>query len=152
MKTLIRKFAAGRRLICTALFSHETLIEIKLPLKRIPPPKRDQLYRLLPRRVRWFGWLYSWGGGAIGEFGGSRTNEIRHLQIFRRHILTIRRNQYHDRSDAERADEYLKKWSECERELRGLRLLQMGDENPDPELRKLLRDSMGIDLDEGRIL
>jgi hypothetical protein len=38
-----------------------------------------------------------------------------------------------------------------EKELRGLRLLQMGDAYPDPELRKLLRDGLGVDLDEGTV-
>jgi hypothetical protein len=128
----------------------ETIIKMELPLKRIPAPKRDQFYAMLPRRCRWFGWLYSWGGGSIGEFGGSRTNTIRHLQIFRWHVLTINRNEYHDRSDKERADEYLCKWSECEKELRGLRLLLMGD-STNAEVKKLIRDSLGVDLDEGTI-
>lgn len=96
--------------------------------------------------------ILDWGGGAITQFGGNRINRVRHYAIFRWGFMTIRRNEYHDKTDAERAEEYLKKWSECERELRGLRLLQMGDENPDPAMRKLLRDSLGVDLDEGRIL
>lgn len=128
----------------------ETIIKMELPLKRIPAPKRDQYYPMLPWRCRWLGWLYSWGGGSIGEFGGSRTNTIRHLQLFRWHVLTIHRNEYHDRSDKERADEYLRKWSECEKELRGLRLLLMGD-STNAEVKKLIRDSLGVDLDEGTI-
>jgi hypothetical protein len=119
----------------------ETLIQIKLPLKRVKKHSYSS---------KW-SWLFSWGGATIAEFGGSRENKIRHLLLFRWHVLTIRRNQYHDRSDSERADEYLKKWSECEKELRGLRLLLLGD-STNSEVKKLIRDSLGVDLDEGRIL
>ncbi len=128
----------------------ETIIKIELPLKRIPAPKRDRFYACLPRRVRWFGWLFGWGGGSVTEFGGRRVNTTRHLQIFRWHVLTIHRNQYHDRSDAERADEYLRKWSECEKELRGLRLLVLGDSTA-TEVKKVIRESLGVDLDEGTV-
>lgn len=129
----------------------ETIIKMELPLKRIPAPKRDKFYSMLPRKVRWFGWLYSLSRSSIGEFGGSRTNTTRHLEIFRWHVLTIHRNEYHDQSDKERADEYLKKWSECEKELRGLRLIMLGD-STSAEVKKVIRDSFGVDLDEGRIL
>lgn len=129
----------------------ETIIKIELPLKRIPAPKKgDFIYDLLPWKARWFGWLFGWGGGSIGEFGGSRVNTVRHLQLFRWHILSIHRNQYHDRSDKERADEYLKKWSECEKELLGLRLIMLGDSMA-ADIKKLIRDSLGVDLDEGTI-
>jgi hypothetical protein len=127
----------------------ETIITFQFPLKKVPGPKRDKFYRLYPRSYRWFGWLFSWGGGSCGDCDG-KTNTTRHLVIFRRHVLTIRRNEYHDRSDAERADEYLRNWSECEKELRGLRLLQMGDETC-AEVKKVIRESLGINLDEGTI-
>lgn len=128
----------------------ETIIEIKFPLQRCPAPKRDKYYSWLPWRERWFGWLISWGGGSIGNCSG-KTNTIKHFQILRRHILTIHRNEYHDRTDAERADEYLRKWSDCEKELRGLRLLLMGD-SVNAEVKKLIREVLGVDFDEGRIL
>jgi hypothetical protein len=131
--------------------SVETIITIKLPMERIPAPKRDQFYAMLPRRCRWFGWLFGWGGGSIQEFGGERINTVRHLELFRCHILTIHRNQYHNQSDKERADRYIKKWSACEKELRGLRLLLMGD-SVNAEVKKVIRDSFGIDLDEGTSL
>ena len=129
----------------------ETIIKMQLPLKRIPAPKRDKFYAMLPWKCRWFGWLYSWGGGSVGEFSGSgKTNTTRHLQIFRWHVLTIHWNEYHDRSDAERAAEYLKKWSECEKELRGLRLIMLGDETG-ADVKRLIRESLGVNLDEGTI-
>lgn len=122
----------------------ETIVTIELPLRRVKNPPGP----LFARVLRFF---YMWGGGSIQEFGGSRVNKTRHLSLFGWHVLTLRRNQYHDRSDRERAAEYLAKWSEAEKELRGLRLLQMGDEILDPELRKLLRDGLGVDLDEGTL-
>jgi len=128
----------------------ETIIKIELPLKRIPPPKRDQFYRFLPWRSRWLGWLFRWGGGSITEFGGRRINTVRHLQVFRWHVLTVHRNEYHDRSDKERADHYLREWAKCEKELRGLRLLLMGD-STNAEVKKVIRDAFRIDLDEGTI-
>ena len=127
----------------------ETIIKIELPLKRSTPCPA-WFNRTLWEKARDF--FYGWGGGSIQEFGGSRVNTTRHLSILGWHILTVYRNEYHDKSDSERADEYLRKWSACEKELQGLRLLQMGDAYPDPELRKLLRNSLGVDLDEGRIL
>jgi hypothetical protein len=129
----------------------ETIIKIQLPLKRIPAPKRDKFFQCLPRSTRWLGWLFGWRGGSRAEFGGSRINSTRHFQLFRWHLFTVKKNEYHDRSDKERADEYLRKWSECERELKGLRLLQMGYENTDPKLRKLLKDAIGLDIGEGTI-
>ena len=128
----------------------ETIVTIELPLKMVKKSPLSPFFRQsIFARIR--GFFYGWGGGSIQQFGGSRVNTDRHLSIFGWHILTLRRNEYHDLSDKERADEYLAKWSEAEKELRGLRLLQMGDEVLDPELRKLLRDGLGIDLDEGTL-
>ena len=110
----------------------ETIFTVKLPLKRIQTRN-----------------LCCWGGGSIQEFGGSRVNTTRHLHILGWHIFTISRNQYHDRSDKERADEYLRKWAECEKELRGLRLLLLGDET-NAEVKKVIKEALGVDLDEGR--
>lgn len=118
-----------------------TIIKIELPFKRMP----------VHRHEPWHGWLFMWGGGSVQEFGGSRVNTTRHLQLFRRHVLTIHRNQYPDWSDSERANQYLRKWSECEKELRGLRLIMLGDETG-AEVKRVIRDSLGVDLDEGRIL
>jgi hypothetical protein len=126
----------------------ETIIKIQLPLKRIPAP--DIPKRLLPRRERWFGWLIGWGGGSRCEFGGTRINSKTHITVFRWHVLTIHRNQYHDRSDKERADEYLKKWSACEKELRMWRAVSMGEEMSE-EVKKLIRESFGVDFDEGTV-
>lgn len=127
----------------------ETVLKVELPFKRIPALKRDDCCTYLPWCHRWFGWLYSWGGGSVGDCQG-RTNTVRHLQLFRWHILTIHRNEYHDRSDKERADEYLKKWAECEKELRGLRLIMLGDETG-AEVKRLIRELLGVNLDEGTI-
>lgn len=125
----------------------ETIITINFPFKRIAPIKATIP---LPWRWRWFGWLWTWGGGSIQEFGGSRVNTVRHLSLFRWHVLTVRRNQYHDMSDAERADHYLREWSKCEKELRGLRLLVLGD-STGAEVKKVIRESLGVNLDEGTI-
>lgn len=94
---------------------------------------------------RWFGWLFTWGGGSIQEFGGSRINTRRHLTLFRWHILTINRNEYHDRSDEERAEEYLREWSKCEKELRMFKIAALG-EGMDQEVKKVIRDSFGVDF------
>lgn len=89
----------------------------------------------------------------IGYFGcSSAMNYTWTVFVFGWALCHWKKHEWHDASDAERAEEYLRKWSECEKELRGLRLLQMGDAYPDPELRKLLRNGLGVDLDEGRIL
>lgn len=126
----------------------ETVIKVELPFRRVAKHKLAIRRPLVPRIT---GMFFGWGGGSIQEFGGSRINTTRHLSIFGWRVLTINRNQYHDESDKERAERYLSEWSKCEKELRGLRLLQMGDAYPDPELRKLLRDGLGIDLDEGTV-
>jgi hypothetical protein len=124
----------------------KTIIKIEYPFSKI---LRHKWQVGLP--LRWkLSWLFQWGGGSIHEFGGKRINTTRHLSIFCRHILTINRNEYHDRSDAERAEEYLKKWAECEKELRGLRLIVLGDETGS-EVKRVIRDSLGVDLDEGTI-
>jgi hypothetical protein len=123
----------------------ETIITIAHPFKRISIKAGSGSFRW-----RWLWWLFTWGGGSIQEFGGSRVNTTRHLTLFGWHVLTARRNQYHDRSDAERADEYLRKWSECDKELRGLRLIMLGDETG-ADVKKVIKESLGIDLDEGTI-
>jgi hypothetical protein len=127
----------------------ETIIKTELPLKRVPAPDRA-IRHLYSRKYRWFGWLFAWNRFGIGEFAGSRINYRYHLAIFRRVVLTIHRNEYHDRSDKERADEYLQKWSECERELRGLRLIMLGDETA-ADIKRVIKESLGVDLDEGTI-
>lgn len=100
-------------------------------------------------RVNWTRWVRVTKCG-IGYFGcSSATNYHYTLIVFGWPIAKWERLEYHNRSDRELADHYLAEWSKCEKELRGLRLLQMGDEVQDPELRKLLRDSLGINLDEG---
>lgn len=89
----------------------------------------------------------------LGYFGASSaTNWTWTLFVFGWALCQWKRNAWHDESDKERAERYLSEWSKCEMELRGLRLLQLGDEVQDPETRKLLRDSLGVDLDEGRLL
>lgn len=89
----------------------------------------------------------------MGYFGcSSATNHAWTLFVFGWALCEFKKHEWHDASDAERAEEYLRKWSECEKELRGLRLIHLGDEVQDPELRKLLRNGLGVDLDEGRIL
>ncbi len=128
----------------------KTIVKIEFPLKRLAALKHDKFYSSYPLRIRWFGWLFGWDGGSVGEFGGNRTNTVRHLQLFRWHLLTIHRNEYEDRSDKERADEYLSKWSECEKELRGFRLMYLGDSTGE-EVKKVIREAWGINLDEGRI-
>lgn len=126
-------------------------ITIEFPFKYHKPASAKQLVGLVWWK-RYTCWLVSWAGGSIQEFGGSRVNSRRHLSILGWKILQYDRNQYHDRTAEERADAYLNSWAACDKELRGLRLLQMGDEYPDPELRELLKRSLGIDLDEGRII
>lgn len=89
---------------------------------------------------------------SLGYLGcSSATNHTWTLFVFGWALCSVLKHEWHDRTDKERADEYLAKWSECEKECRGFRLLQMGDENPDPALRKLLRDGLGVDLDEGTL-
>lgn len=117
----------------------ETRIIIEFPLKRVA-------YR---PSVGWWPRFYSWGGGSVQEFGGKRINITRHLLLFRWHVLTMHRNEYHDRSDAERADEYLRKWSECEKELRSFRLALLG-RDASVEVKRVIKESFGIDLDAGR--
>lgn len=131
----------------------ETIIKIELPMKRIEPPKKGQFgYDFSPWWRRLLNAIYCHYRCSIQEFGGRRVNTTHTFILFRWPLVRVNRNEYHDQSDAERAEEYLRKWSECEKELRGLRLLQMGDAYPDPELRKLLKDGLGVDLDEGQIL
>lgn len=116
-----------------------------------------------PRWVFTFNWPLppraAWTRGirrthcSIGYFGcSSATNHEFNLIVFGWPLLTWKKLEYEDTTDAQRAERYLAEWGKCDKELRGLRLLQMGDEVKDPELRKLLRNGLGIDLDEGRIL
>lgn len=58
--------------------------------------------------------------------------------------------EWHDQTDKERADEYLSKWSECEKELQMFRLARLG-EDAAPEVKRVIRESLGVDLDEGTI-
>jgi hypothetical protein len=128
----------------------ETIIKIELPFKRLPAVDKNGLaYKCAPALYRWQ-WLYSWDGGSVQEFGGSKVNTVRHFSLFRWHIFTIHWNEYHDRSDKERADEYLSKWSACEKELRMFRLASLGEGAAD-DVKQLIRESLGVDLDEGTI-
>lgn len=103
----------------------------------------------LAPRVEWTRW-FRITRGRIGYFGcSSATNSTYTFFAFGWPVLSWKRLEYEDTTDKQRADRYLAEWSRCEKELRGLRLLQMGDEVQDPELRKLLRDGLGINLDEG---
>lgn len=95
--------------------------------------------------------ILDWGGCSIAEFGGSRVNKVRHYAIFRRCILTIHRNEYYDKSDAERADEYLTRWSEADTELRMFRAKVLGEDMA-PEVKKVIREAFGVDFDEGTFL
>lgn len=127
----------------------ETIIKFELPLKRLAVPD-GKWRKLYPRRVRWFGWLFLLNTSGMGEFGGSRTNRRYHLSIFRWHIVTVHRNEYHDASDNERAQEYLNKWSECEKELKMFRLAALG-KGVDEDVKRVIKESLGVDLDEGTI-
>jgi len=126
----------------------ETTIKIELPLNRVP--RNDKFRHLLPLKTRLTDWLFYHTCCGIGEFGGSRMNRTHRFYLFRYRILTIHRNQYHDRSDKERADEYLKKWSECEKELKMFRLAALGEGVAD-DVKKVIRESWGVDLDEGTV-
>ena len=88
---------------------------------------------------------------SIGEFGGSRMNTQYTLFIFGWAILSIHRNEYHDRSDAERAQEYLKKWSAHEKRMRKAEAILYG-RTLDPETKKIIKDALGVDFDEGESL
>jgi hypothetical protein len=125
----------------------ETIIKIELPLKKLPSMEKSSR-RFYPWRYRWFSWLFTWSRATVQEFGGSRRNRSYHLSLFRRHVLTIHRNEYHDRTDAERAAEYLEKWSRDEAELRMYRLKYLGDHCAQ-EVKDVIRESLGLDLDEG---
>lgn len=124
----------------------ETIIKSHIPFKRIKP----QSSKFLPLYRRILYPVIRWGGGSVEEFGGSRINRTRHIIIFGFHVLTIHRNEYHDRSEKERADEYLAKWSQCERELEMFRAKYVGEDMA-PEIKQLIRESMGVDFDEGTV-
>ena len=94
---------------------------------------------------------FFFGHARVSEFGGKRINHTHHLFLFGWCVASLYRNEYHDRSQEERANEYLEKWSDCEKELRGLRLLLLGNEC-NADVKKLIRDSLGVDLDEGRVI
>lgn len=134
----------------------ETIIKIEHPFTKLPQAKKGDLaYMLLKkqplfRRLRQS--ICAICKFRMQEMGGSRINTSYSVEMLGWRVMTIDRNEYHDRSDKERADEYLNKWSACEREVRKLRLIVLGDEVPDPETRKLLRDSLGVDLEEGRLM
>lgn len=102
--------------------------------------------------LKYVAWCwFRWNGGSIGYFGCSNaTNTIRHLIVFGWHICEWRKLEYADPSDKERADEYLEKWSECEKELQMYRVASLG-EHAAPEVKKLIKESLGVDLDEGTI-
>lgn len=95
--------------------------------------------------------ILDWGGGSIQEMSGSRVNKVRHYAIFRWGILTIHCNEYHDRSDAERADEYLKRWGEADAELKMFRAKVLGEDMA-PEIKKVIREALRVDFDEGTVL
>lgn len=97
------------------------------------------------RRFWWFS-KYS-----IGYFGpSSATNTTRTLFIFGWAVCVWKREEWVDRTDKERADDYLKRWSACEKELQGFRLAALGADCA-PEVKKVIRESFGVDLDEGTI-
>lgn len=103
-------------------------------------------------RVNWTRWVRH-TKCSVGYFGcSSATNQFHTLFVFGWPVLQWKRLEYEDTTDKQRAERYLAAWGKCEKELRGLRLLQLGDEVPDPETRKLLRDGLGVDLDEGRLM
>lgn len=110
-----------------------------------------QRLRLRLENQGWHCWLWTCYHSSIGQFGGSKTNHKWSISILGWNVATFRRNEYHDRTDEERADEYLKKWSACEKELRGLRLLYLGD-HTGADVKALIKESLGVDLDEGRIM
>lgn len=100
-------------------------------------------------RVKWTRWVRL-TKCSVGYFGcSSATNTTRTLIVFGWPVLTWKRLEYEDTTDKQRADRYLAEWSKCEKELRGLRLIVMGDSMSE-DVKKLIRDSMGVDFTEGR--
>lgn len=86
-----------------------------------------------------------------GYFGcSSAANTTWTLFIFGWALCQFERHEYHDRSDKERADEYLSKWSSCEKQLQMYRLARLGEDCAD-DVKKVIRESLGVDLDEGTI-
>lgn len=87
----------------------------------------------------------------LGYFGPSPAQNVtRRLIIFGWEVAVWQRMEWHDQTDKERADEYLSKWSECEKELQMFRLARLG-EDAAPEVKRVIRESLGINLDEGTI-
>ena len=114
--------------------SKETIITFQLPLKP---------------RVKWRRWWpLALGGGSVQEMCGKRVNRQTHVRLFGWHVLTVNRNEWHDRSDKERADEYLAKWASEEKERIKCQMMLYG-ERIDPETRRLVKQTMGVDFDTG---
>ena len=88
---------------------------------------------------------------SLGFFGcSSATNTTWTIFVFGYLVITLKKLEYEDLSDKERANKYLKEWSKCEKELQGYRIAQLG-ENMAPEIKKLIKESLGVDFDEGTI-
>jgi len=114
------------------------------------PHHRLTLIWPLPARVQQFARTpVLFTKSSLGFFGCSvATNTTRKLILFGWQVMEYKRLEYADPSDAERAAEYLKRWSECEKELQGYRIAQLGLEQS-VEIKKLIKESLGVDLDEG---
>jgi hypothetical protein len=125
----------------------ETIIKIEHPFQHVPFNKKaDEIIRT-PRWKKFVRSVYQLNKASIGEFGGSRTNHTYTLILFRHVVLRVHRNEYHDRSDAERAAEYLDNWSRCEKELERFRMAMLGDKLA-PGVKGVIRDSFGVDFDK----
>jgi hypothetical protein len=125
----------------------ETIIKISHPFKRVELSRStmDELGYSALKRLRKR--ICRKTKGSIGEFGGSRTNTRHSIFLFGYKVMEIHRNEYHDKSDAERADEYLKQWSTCEKELRRYRLMVLGEKLA-PEVKKVIKDAFSVDFDK----
>lgn len=122
-------------------------IIIEWPWKRYKRP--DPRYsKGLPWWVRWN--LFSFSRATVQEFGGWRMNVIRHLNLFGWHILTYKRDEWHNEEPAERADRYLKEWSEAAKELEAYKRRYAG-ESMDEGTKKIMRDAFGVDFEEHKV-